>query len=83
MMDKKTYLEELSRYFNSIREDGYEGELEGFADCSSVSCKKCMFNEYATCATEYTLDVIESLEKWSKEHPPKKYKISQMDEWKD
>lgn len=79
MMDKKTYLEELSRYFNSVREDGYEGELEGFADCSGVSCNTCMFKKYATCATEYTLDVIESLEKWSKEHPPKKYKISQLE----
>lgn len=79
MINEETYKRELSRYFNSIRDDVYKDEIEGFADCAGVSCRKCMFKKYETCETEYTLDIIESLEKWLNEHPQKKYKVSQVE----
>lgn len=87
MMDKKTYLEELSRYFNSVRNKNYNDEFEDqpptdSTDCIGIECTNCIFNteDGRECIfkMEYIFDVFDKLEKWSKENPPK-HKVSKME----
>lgn len=79
MIDKETYEKELVRMWDSLRDDDYKGET----DCFRVKCKECPL--YSFCngiAGEdiySTFDIIETVEKWSKEHLQKKYKISQLE----
>lgn len=82
MMDKETYLKELHRYFNSVRNSEYELELENIVDCYGVSCEDCIFNnkgsEDCIFNLQHIFDAIEILEKWIKENPPK-HKVSKME----
>lgn len=80
MMDKKTYLEELARYFNSVRNKDYNDEVvKSPTKCCGVSCRNCIFKGEGNITCIFSLknifDALEILEKWSKEHP-QKYKIS-------
>lgn len=83
MLDKETYKRELSRYFNSIRDDDCNDEVEDPTDCIGISCMDCIFNteDGRECIynIKYIFDAFEELEKWSKEHPPKKFKISNIE----
>lgn len=83
MLDKETYKRELSRYFNSIRDDDCKDEVEDPTDCIGISCMDCIFNteDGRECIynIKYIFDAFEELEKWSKEHPPKKYNVSQLE----
>lgn len=84
MLDKETYLKELTRYFNSVRDDKYNGEAEP-TSCIGVSCDDCIFNKEVKkerkciLAIKYIFDVLEIIENWSKEHPPKKFKVSKLE----
>lgn len=82
MLDKETYKRELSRYFNSIRDDDCKDEVEDPTDCIGISCMDCIFNteDGRECIynIKYIFDAFEELEKWSKEHPPK-HKVSQTE----
>lgn len=84
MMDKKTYLEELSRYFNSVRDKNYKDEvIKSPTKCCGVSCRNCIFKGEGNITCIFSLknifDALEILEKWSKEHPESKYKVSKME----
>lgn len=76
MLNKETYLNVLTRYFDSIREDSDES----VPNCAYVSCRNCMFNNSDdACPQEYNIyNTLEKLEKWSKKNPPK-HKISKSE----
>lgn len=77
MLDKETYLNVLTRYFDSIREDSDES----VPNCTGVSCENCMFNNSNdVCPQGYNIyNALEKLEEWSKEHQQKKHKISRIE----
>lgn len=82
-MDKKTYLKELERYFNSVRDKNYKDEvIKSQTKCCGVSCRNCIFKGEGNITCIFSLknifDVLERLEKWSKENPPK-HKVSKME----
>lgn len=72
MMDKETYEKELKRMFDSL-----SGGNKSTDRCG-IKCSQCPLKK--TCNNNiYAFDIIEAVEKWSKEHPPKKYKVSQLE----
>lgn len=82
MIDKETYKKELVRMWDSLRDDKYKGGIE----CHGVDCNKnCALyvddeNGISPCClTINAFETIEAVEKWSKEHPPKKHKVSQLE----
>lgn len=56
---------------------------KGESTCISVKCKECQFNKLERgCNGGGFINVfekIEIVEKWSNEHPSKKYKVSQLE----
>lgn len=76
MLNKETYLNVLTRYFDSIREDSDES----VPNCAYVSCRNCMFNNSDdACPQEYNIyNTLEKLEKWSKKNP-QKHKVSKLE----
>lgn len=74
MLDEKTFKKELVRMWDSVRGDKYKG----YCSCSGVSCRKCQLNDSGCREPMNTFKMIEAVEKWSKEHPPK-HKISQLE----
>lgn len=77
MLDKETYLNVLTRYFDSIREDSDES----VPNCADVSCENCMFNNSDdACLQGYNVyNALEKLEEWSKKHPKPEYKVSKTE----
>ena len=84
MMDKETYKREIVRMWDSLRFDEHKGE----ETCCGVDCRECAlyysscegsnsFNAYEI--IEYAHKMIEFVEKWSKEHPQKKYRVSKLE----
>lgn len=73
MMDKETYKRELIRMWDSIR-DGHKGEYS----CYGVDCEFCPLGRRCD-RTIFSFEMIEAVEKWAKEHQPKKYKVSQVE----
>ncbi len=81
MMDKETYKREIVRMWDSLRFDEHKGE----ETCCGVDCKDCAFHR-ASCEGSNSINayemietahkMIETVEKWSKEH---KYKISKLE----
>lgn len=70
MLDKKTFRRELFRMWGSIRRDGYEGG----------KCPLDLFCNSTEGENIYNLfEINEIVEKWSKEHPPKKFKVSRFE----
>ena len=72
MLDKDTYKRELVRMWDSIR-DEHKGEYS----CLGVDCEFCQLGR--RCDRIFSFEMIEAVEKWSKEHPPKKYQVSRME----
>ena len=72
MLDKDTYKRELVRMWDSVREE-HKGEYS----CYGVDCEFCQLGR--RCDRIFAFEMIEAVEKWSKEHPPKKYKVSKME----
>lgn len=78
MIDNEKYQKELIRMWDSIRSD----DCKGKSNCDGVDCKKCPFDLFCHNAGEdiYNLfEIIETVEMWSKENPPKKYKVSKLE----
>lgn len=76
MMTKEEYKREIARMFDSIRDDKYKGCYE----CSGVQCcERCAFYDIDCGSSTNAFEMIEAIEKWSKENPPKKYKVSKAE----
>lgn len=65
MMDKETYEKELKRMFDSLSGGNKSTDRCGIK-CSQCPLKKICNNNI------YAFDIIEAVEKWSKEHQPLK-----------
>lgn len=76
MLDNETYQQELIRMFDCIRKD-HKGE-DG---CEGVECKDCPLNVTENgCRSLFSaVEVYNAVEKWSREHPKPKYKVSQLE----
>ena len=85
MMTKEEYKREIARMFDSMRDDKYKGQYE----CSGVQCEDCPLYYVSLCHSygsinaydvyEKAIKCIDYVERWSKEHPPKKHKVSQLE----
>ena len=75
MMDKEEYKREIIRMFDSLRDD----RLKEDDDCSGVQCcEECALYGIDCGNSTKAFEMIEAVEKWSKEHP-QKHKISQLE----
>ena len=76
MMTKEEYKKEIVRMFNSLRDD----RLKEDDDCSGVQCcEQCALYGIDCGNSTKAFEMIEAVEKWAKEHPPKKYNVSQLE----
>lgn len=78
MIDKGNYKKELVRMWDSIRDNN-----KGYTACDGASCDYCVIKSYCgawNCADDSynAFEIIETVEKWSKEHP-QKHKISKLE----
>jgi len=80
MIDKEEYKKELIRMFASFRHDKAKFE---YCFCSCEQCDNCPLLDcchmHGTVRPYDVFEVIEKVEKWSKDHPKPRYKISQME----
>lgn len=77
MLDNEAYQQELVRMWDSIRKN-HKGEKS----CSGVDCIDCPLISAAADECSSLVSVVEvynAVEKWSKEHPKPKYKVSQLE----
>lgn len=75
MMDKETYRKEIVRMWDSLRT-----ENKGKKSCDDVPCQCCPLKKFVGCnRAQDIFDIVDIVEKWSKEHPPKKYKVSKTE----
>lgn len=72
MMTKEEYKSEIVRMWDSLR-DEHKGEYS----CYGVDCEFCPLGR--RCDRIFSFEMIEVVEKWSKEHPPKKYQVSRLE----
>ena len=72
MMTKEEYKRELIRMWDSLRT-----ENKGEYSCYGVDCDFCAL--VRRCDRIFSFEMIEAVEKWSKENPPKKYKVSKAE----
>lgn len=70
-MDKEEYKKEIVRMWDSIR-DKHKGEYS----CYGVDCDSCPLGR--KCDRIFSIEIIEAVEKWSKEHQ-QKHKVSQLE----
>lgn len=75
MLDEKTFKKELVRMWDSLRSDRYKG----YCSCSGLSCNRCPLYKIGCREPMNTFKMIDVVEKWSKEHPLNKYKISKLE----
>ena len=76
MMDKEEYKREIVRMWDTLRDDKYKG----IESCSGVNdCGGCPLNNIKRGESFNAFEMIEAVEKWAKENPPKKYKISRLE----
>lgn len=76
MMTKEEYKREVVRMFNSLRDD----RLKEDDDCSGVQCcEECALYGIDCGNSTKAFEMIEAVEKWAKENPPKKFKVSRME----
>lgn len=89
MMDKETYKKELMRMYAWVRDD----DTYNMKECNNFTGKNCnecpirqycfvfklVPNKYGMTRPYDAFEVIEAVERWSKEHPPKKIKISNIE----
>lgn len=79
MIDNEKYQKELIRMWDSVRDDN-----KGYPGCRGVKCKKCplydiKWDDIGCGDSIYAVKMINIVEKWSKEHQPKKYKVSKLE----
>ena len=76
MLDSKTYQRELIRMFDSLRKT-HKGEQ----GCEGIHCDDCPFRTIKHPCTDpfCVVETYNIVEKWSKEHPKPKYKVSQLE----
>lgn len=64
--------------WDSVRDDKFKGRN----NCEGVICSECQFcdiNDNDCYTSINAVEMVELVEKWSKEHPIKKYKISRLE----
>ena len=71
-MTKEEYKRELIRMWDSLRT-----ENKGEYSCYGVDCDFCPLGR--RCDRIFSFEMIEAVEKWSKEHQSKKYQVSRME----
>lgn len=80
MIDKETYKKELMRMFASFRKDN---NRFSYCLCRAEQCNDCPLSDcchmHGTVRPYDVFEVIEKVEKWSKEHPQEKYKVSKLE----
>lgn len=74
MLDKKTFKRELIRMWDSLRATSF-----GEKNCTGVICEKCPLLDINCESSTNAFEMIEIVEKWAKENPQKKFKISKME----
>ena len=74
MIDKETYERELTRMFDSMRTKN-----KGCSGCRGVRCSQCPLEGHCRITAWNVFKMVEFVEQWSKEHPPKKYNVSQLE----
>lgn len=76
MIDKDTYKKELLRMWDSLRT-----EYVGCDSCIGVRCKECPLHENGNLCggIKGAFEAIATVEKWSIEHPERKYKLSKIE----
>lgn len=74
MINKEIYKSELIRMLDSHRT-----KHKGEQTCVGVKCEECPLYGVGCGNDLYVYETIEAVEKWSKEHPPKKFKISKIE----
>ena len=84
MMTKEEYNRETVRMWDSVRTNS-----KGEHTCSGVQCEDCPLYYVSLCHSygsinaydvyEKAIKCIDYVERWSKEHPPKKHKISKLE----
>lgn len=86
MIDKKTYKKELMRMYAWVRDDDTYNMKE-CCNFTGKNCNECPIRQYCFVFKPHArgmtrpydaFEVIETVEKWSKEHP-QKHKISQLE----
>ncbi len=77
MITKEEYKRELIRMWDSVRGDNLK---KGEKDCNGIKCEDCQFDSIPLCNKGISaFEMIEAVEKWSKEHPEPKYKVTQLE----
>lgn len=76
MMTKEEYEKEVVRMWDSLRTDS---ENKGYYGCADVSCRKCPLHGIRCSKPINAFKMIDVVEKWSKEHPQKKYRVSKLE----
>lgn len=75
IMDKETYRKEIVKMWDSLRT-----ENKGKKSCDDVPCQCCPLKKFVGCnRAQDIFDIVDIVEKWSKEHPPKKFKVSKLE----
>lgn len=84
MMTKEEYNRETVRMWDSVRTNS-----KGEHTCSGVQCEDCPLYYVSVCHSynvvnaydvyEKAIKCIDYVERWSKDHPPKKHKVSQLE----
>ena len=81
MMDEETYKKEIVRMWDTLRSDEYKGKNI----CDGVFCEDCPLSGINNDGRDGCMEpmkvfeIIKIVERWSKEHSPKKYKVSRME----
>lgn len=81
MMTKEEYKKELVRMWDMQRGNDYKGK----DICDGVFCEDCPLSEINNDGRDGCMEpmkvfeIIKIVEKWSKEHQPKKYKVSKLE----
>lgn len=84
MMTKEEYNRETVRMWDSVRTNS-----KGEHTCSGVQCEDCPLYYVSVCHSynvvnaydvyEKAIKCIDYVERWSKDHPPKKFKVSKLE----
>lgn len=81
MMTKEEYKRELIRMWDMQRGNDYKGK----DTCDGVFCEDCPLSEINNDGRDGCMEpmkvfeIIKIVERWSKENPPKKFKVSRME----
>ena len=75
MMNEEEYVKTLIEMWDSLRT-----EHKGNYSCIGVQCECCPLRNFIGCNhAQDIFDIYNTVEVWSKEHPPKKYQVSRLE----